>query len=117
MPGFLTQDLYEQCHDGSCPNLIHDSILIGADETFDFQVLLDLLAEKLNLPAFLIKCSDLLRRQIHIVREEFKPAICLFVIPLNHAKFEISTSLTSGRTVKLDRVVAVIVRFTAAPFL
>ena len=51
MPGFLTQDLYEQCHDSSCPNLIHDSILIGTDETFDFQVLLDLLEEKLNLPA------------------------------------------------------------------
>lgn len=95
MQGSLLEHLDEQRHNGSCPNLAHDGVFVGANEAFDLQVLLDFLEEELDLPAFLVQRRNLLRFQIHIVGQEVKPAVVVYVVPLNDSKLKFAASFSS----------------------
>ncbi len=106
--GDLAQNLYQQRHNDSCPNLIHDGVFVGADEAFDLQILLESLEEQFNLPALLVEYSNLLRRQLQVVGQKVKPAIIVCVMPLDHTECEPLTRFASLFAVGLHLVVAVV---------
>lgn len=115
--GSLLEHLDEQRHNGSCSNLAHDGVFVGANEAFDLQVLLDFLEEELDLPAFLVQRRNLLRFQIHIVGQEVKPAAVVCVVPLNDSKLKLAASFSSGRTIEFKLLIAIVVTLAAAPLL
>ena len=113
----LLEYLNQQRHNGSCPNLAHDGIFIGANKAFDLQVLLDFFEEKLDLPAFFVERRNLLRFQIPVVGQEVKPSVIVLVVPLNDPKLKIAASFSPGRAVEFKPVVAIVVTLAAAPLL
>ena len=113
--GSLLEHLDEQRHNGSCPNLAHDGVFVGANEAFDLQVLLDFLEEELDLSAILVQRRNLLRFQIHIVGQEVKPAVVVCVVPLNDSKLKLAASFSSGRTIEFKLVIAIVVTLAAPP--
>lgn len=92
--GSLLEHLDEQRHNGSCPNLAHDGVFVGANEAFDLQVLLDFLEEELDLPA-----------------------VVVCVVPLNDSKLKLAASFSSGRTIEFKLLIAIVVTLAAAPLL
>lgn len=97
--------------------MAHDGVFVGANEAFDLQVLLDFLEEELDLPAFLVQRRNLLRFQIHIVGQEVKPAVVVYVVPLNDSKLKLAASFSSGRTIEFKLLIAIVVTLAAAPLL
>lgn len=113
----LLEYLNQQRHNGSCPNLAHDGIFIGAQKAFDLQVLLDFFEAKLDLPAFFVERRNLLRFQILVVGQEVKPSVIVLVVPLNDPKLKIAASFSPGRAVEFKPVVAIVVTLAETPLL
>lgn len=113
----LLEYLNQQRHNGSCPNLAHDGILIGANRAFDLQILLDFFEEKLDLPTFLVKRGNLLRFQILVVGQKVKPSVIVLVVPLNESELKIAASFSPSRAVEFQPVVAIVVPLAEVPFL
>ena len=63
-----------------CTDLYSDSVLRGAPELLDLEVLLEPLEEQLYLPSVLVKVGNLLGCQIHRIGQEHELPVLLFVI-------------------------------------
>lgn len=92
--GSLLEHLDEQCHNGSFPNLAHDGVLVGINEAFDPQILLDYLEEELDLPA-----------------------VVVCVVPLNDSKLKVAASFSSGTTIEFKLVITIVVTIAAVSLL